>query len=115
MSKFPYLTPVLEWIPHILRSEYIRLLVANAHHASAVEVDVLDFLRASALVDSLLRLATIDVEGLSARQQLSVDEVVNGNLGVLHLLVIGILWYVVLACHVVLLYATGTISVKSMV
>ena len=91
MSKFPYLPPVLQWIPHVLGPEHVGLVVANAHHASAVEVDVLDFLRATSLVYSLLRLATEDVEGLSVGQQLRVDEVVNYLLVVLGL--------VVLRCH----------------
>jgi hypothetical protein len=79
LSKLPYLSPILQWIPHILRSEYVCLLVANANHASAVEVDVLYFLGAIALVYALLGLSTIDVERLSVGLQFSVDEIIHLN------------------------------------
>jgi hypothetical protein len=79
LSKLPYLSPILQWIPHILRSEYVRLLVANAHHASAVEVDVLYLLGAIALVYAFLGLSTIDIERLSVGLQFSEDEIVHLN------------------------------------
>ena len=66
VSKLPDLSPVLKWISHVLWPEYVGLVVANAHHTCSIEVDILYFLGAIALVYTLLRLATIDIEGLSA-------------------------------------------------
>jgi hypothetical protein len=63
--ELPYLPPILEWIPHVRRPEYVGLVVADAHHAGSVEVDVLYLLGAGALVYALLGLATIYIERLS--------------------------------------------------
>jgi hypothetical protein len=81
--ELPDLPPILEWIPHVRRPEYVGLVVADAHHAGSIEVDVLDFLGAGALVYALLGLAAVDIEGLSAGEQLRIDEVVHLHSAVL--------------------------------
>jgi hypothetical protein len=64
--ELPYLPPILKWIPHVRRPEYVGLVVADAHNACAIEVDVLYLLGAGALVYALLGFAAVDIEGLSA-------------------------------------------------
>ena len=93
MLEFPDLPPDLEGIPHVVWTKYVGLVVANAHHACAIEVDVLNLLGAGSLVYALLRLPAIDIERLSVGEQLSVDEVVNLHSAVLQLARY-VLWYV---------------------
>lgn len=41
LSELPYLAPVLQGISHVVRSKNVRLVVANAHNAGSIKVDVL--------------------------------------------------------------------------